>query len=287
MSRGDIRVIPSGDACGAEITGIDLGDGLDDAAFEVIDEALNTQSIVVLRGQTLSPAQHIDLSNRLGGIVPHTFSEFNHPDHPEIFRISNLIEDGKPLGYEKAGVTWHTDQSYIDTPPRCTTMFALEVPEKDGRIFGDTLFASTAAAYDALPAEMKTRLDGLVAVHQFAARKRRPGRENEISDEQKSKNPDVFHPVVRTHPFTGRKCLYVLEGECTGIVDMPDEEALPLIKQLSDHIIRPEFIYRHKWQQGDLIVWDNCALQHRAENDYDRPLRRHMHRTSVNGSKPF
>ncbi|HAT36004.1 MAG TPA: TauD/TfdA family dioxygenase [Rhodospirillaceae bacterium] len=287
MSGSDIRVIPSGDACGAEIAGIDLSDGLDDASFAVIDEAVNVHSVVVLRGQSITPEHHIELSDRLGGIVPHAFSEFCHPDYPQIFRISNLIEGDKPLGYEKAGITWHSDQSYIDTPPRCTTMYAIEVPEKDGKIFGDTLFASAAAAYDALSDTMKEKLDGLVAVHQFAARKRRPGRDKELSAEQKAANPDVFHPVVRTHPFTGRKCIYVLEGECTGIVGMADEEAVPLIKQLSDHTVRPEFIYRHKWQQGDVIIWDNCSLQHRAENDYDRPLRRHMHRTSINGTKPF
>jgi len=282
-----LEIVPSGDACGAEVRGIDLGDGLDEAAFTEIDAAFNEHSVIVLRNQSVTPEQHIDLSDRLGGIVPHTFSEFCHPDHPKIFRISNLLEDGKPLGYEKAGVTWHTDQSYIETPPRCTTMFALEVPEKGGKIFGDTLFASTATAYDALSSDMKVRLEGLKAIHQFAARKRRPGREKELSEAQKSKNPDVVHPVVRTHPFTGRKCIYVLEGECTGIVGLDDTEALPLIKELSDHVIRPEFIYRHKWQQGDLIIWDNCALQHRAENDYELPLRRHMHRTSVNGSKTF
>ena len=282
-----LEIVPSGDACGAEVRGVDLGEGLKDVVFNEIDAAFNKHSVIVLRNQSITPEQHIDLSNRLGGIVPHTFSEFCHPDYPQIFRISNLIEDGKPLGYEKAGVTWHTDQSYIETPPRCTTMFALEVPEKEGKSFGDTLFASTAAAYNALSNDMKIRLKGLKAVHQFAARKRRLGRESELSEAQKVLNPDVVHPVVRTHPLTGRKCIYVLEGECTGIVGMDDEEALSLIKELSDHIIRPEFIYRHKWRQGDLIIWDNCALQHRAESDYELPLRRHMHRTSVNGTPTF
>ena len=287
MANTHFEVIPSGAPCGAEICGIDLAAGLDAAIFKKLDAAFNEHSVVVLRDQALSPDQHIDLSERLGGIVQHSFSEFNHPDYPAIFRISNKIEDGKPLGYAKAGVTWHTDQSYIDVPPRCTTLYALEVPEKNGKVFGDTLFASSGAAYDALPDTMKARLEGLIAVHQFAARKRRPGRETEITERQKAENPDVFHPVVRTHPFTGRKCLYVLEGECTGIVGMDGEESLTLIAELSEHIIKPDFIYRHQWRRGDLIIWDNCALQHRAVADYELPLTRHMHRTTIQGTRSF
>ena len=281
------EVIPSGDACGAEIRGVDLGSGIDDATFDKLNAAFNEHSVVVLRDQSVSPEQHIDLTERLGGVDRYTFTEHSHPDYPEILRVSNLSKDGKPLGNPKAGHTWHTDQSYVVEPPRCTTLYALEVPEKDGIVLGDTLYASTAAAYDALPGDMKQRLAGLKAVHQFAERKRGGGKNKELTVNQKADHPDVIHPVVRTHPFTGQKCLYVREGECTGIVGMDDHEALPLLDQLSHHITKPAFIHRHKWHQGDLIIWDNCALQHLAILDYGPPLRRHMHQTTVKGSKPF
>lgn len=282
----DFEVIPSGDACGAEIRGIELAGGLDEESFERLDAAFNTHSVVVLRGQEVSPECQIALTERLGGVDRYTFTEHAHPDHPEILRVSNLTRDGKPLGNPKAGHTWHMDQSYVEAPPRCTLLYALEVPEKDGVVLGDTLYASAAAAYDALSEEMKARLERLQAVHQFAARKRGGGKNKELTARQKADHPDVVHPVVRTHPFTGRKCLYVREGECTGIVGMAEVEALELIARLSNHITKPEFIHRHHWRQGDLVIWDNCALQHLAILDYAPPLRRHMHRTTVKGTKP-
>jgi taurine dioxygenase len=285
--QSGFKVIPSGSACGAEIQGIDLGAGLDDENFRKLDAAFNEHSVVVLRDQlSMSPNHHIALTRRLGGVDRYTFTEHSHPEYPEILRVSNLMEYAKPLGNPKAGHTWHTDQSYVEKPPRCTTLFALEVPEKEGVVLGDTLYASAAAAYEALSDAMKKRLDGLSVVHQFATRKRGGGKNKELTPKQKADHPDVVHPVVRTHPVTGRKCLYVSEGECTAIIGMDDKEALALIDQLSHHITKPDFVYRHKWQKGDLIIWDNCALQHLAILDYAPPLRRHMHRTTVQGTRP-
>ncbi|HAT36777.1 MAG TPA: taurine dioxygenase, partial [Rhodospirillaceae bacterium] len=269
-----------------EIRGIDLAAGIDDAEFAELDAAFNEHSVVVLRGQAVTPECQIALTKRLGGIDRYTFTEHAHPDHPEVLRVSNLSQDGKPLGNPKAGHTWHTDQSYVEEPPRCTLLYALEVPEKDGVVLGDTLYASAAAAYDALPEEMKQKLDGLQAVHQFAARKRGGGKNKELTAKQKADHPDVIHPVVRVHPFTGRKCIFVREGECTAIVGLADDEGLEIIEMLSHHVTKQEFIHRHKWQQGDLVIWDNCALQHLAILDYAPPLRRHMHRTTVKGTKP-
>ena len=139
---------------------------------------------------------------------------------------------------------------------------------------------------------MKMRLDGLKAIHSYGAKhahRDKQGKSDRIAmtDEQKDQHPDVIHPIVRTHPMTGRKGLYVIKGECIGIVGMPDEEASPLLDELAEHTVRSEFQYRHQWQVGDLLMWDNCSLQHVAVKDYDLPLQRLMRRTQFAGSVPF
>ena len=157
-----------------------------------------------------------------------------------------------------------------------------------GQPLGDTVFANTIAAYEVLPASMKTRLAGLTAIHRYAARRRvadspRP----KLTQAQLDETPDVAHPIVRTHPYTGRKSLYVTAGECVGIEGMPEDEAVELIAELDAHCVRPEFLYRHKWQVGDLLMWDNTSAMHLAICDYALPERRLMHRTTVIGTVPI
>ncbi|MEQ8195528.1 MAG: TauD/TfdA family dioxygenase [Rhodospirillales bacterium] len=283
------EVIPSGEAAGAEIAGVDVAAGLDDATFSVIETALHDHGVVVLRRQTIRDEDHIAFTRRFGEIGSNTFAGYHaHPKFPnEMLVISNIKVDGRYVGNPDAGHTWHTDQSYTPCPPRATILYAIEIPERDGKPLGDTLYANAAAAYDALPAAMKKRLEGLMAVHNIAARKRGGDAPKKVEGELADKHPDVIHPVVRTHPFTGRKCLYVNTGECTGIVGMPDDEALPLIEELFRQTVKPEFVYRHRWQAGDLIVWDNCMVQHLATKDYKPEDRRYLHRTIVLGTAPF
>ncbi len=165
-------------------------------------------------------------------------------------------------------------------------LYALEVPMEDGVALGSTQFVSAAAAYDSLPEAMKTRLDGLRAVHQVAGRRKRTGtgqQDNHLREQQ----PSVIHPVVRTHPFTGRKCLYVNKGECQAIEGVETDEALALVDDLADRIVAPPFRYVHQWRVGDLLMWDNCSVQHLATFDYEWPKhRRLMHRITVGGTIP-
>jgi taurine dioxygenase len=213
------------------------------------------------------------------------------PEHPEIYVLSNIIENGKPVGIKDAGNYWHTDLSYTRAPSRGSIMYAIEVPEKDGAPLGDTQFASTAAAYDALSPELKEKLQGLKAIHRFWDRylreRKAAGSDVMISDERRAGTPDVVHPVVRTHPFTGRKCLYVNEGFTVGIVGMPEDESRALLKELFAHCTKPEFTYRHQWRVGDIVMWDNCATLHRATVDYALPQRRLMQRTTLTGTEVF
>ena len=285
MSR--IEVVPVDAPVGAELRGVDLSQTFDDALFAEIEDAFNTYAVIFIRDQDITPAQQVAFSRRFGEIEINAFNKFALDGHPEVLVVSNIKENGKDIGYADAGSHWHTDMSYTATPPRMTMLYALEVPVENGKPRGDTLFASAVAAYETLPDDTKTKLDGLKAVHRFAAKERGVKKPVKLSAEQIAKHPDVEHPVARTHPLTGRKALYVREGECVAIPGLPDDEALPLIKELSDRIIRPEFLYRHSWRVGDVLMWDNAAVQHWAPRDYEWPQRRRMHRTTVNGSVPF
>lgn len=282
-----VEVLPVDAPIGAEIRGVDLSKDLDDDTFAAIENAFNEHSVIWLRGQTITAEQQVAFSERFGEIEVNAFNKFALPDNPKVLIVSNIKEDGKDIGYADAGSHWHTDMSYTATPPRMTMLYAIEVPEENGTPLGDTLFASATAAYDSLPDETKAKIDGLKATHRFAAKERGVKKPVELTPEQIAKNPDVDHPVARTHPITGRKALYVRSGECIGIPGMPDEEALPLIHELSERTIRPEFLYRHQWRVGDVLMWDNAAVQHWAPRDYEWPQRRRMHRTTVNGSVPF
>lgn len=281
-----IEIVPVGAAAGAEIRGVDLGQGIDDATFAEIDAALSEHAVIFLRDQSITPEQQVDFSRRFGEIEINAFNKYALKENPAVLVVSNIKEDGRDIGYADAGSHWHTDMSYTATPPRLTMLYAVEVPHRDGKPLGDTWFASATTAYDALPDEMKKKLDGKRAIHRFAAKERGVKKPVELTPEQIAKNPDVVHPVVRSHPVTGRKALYVRKGECIGIEGMADEDALPLLEELSDRITRDEYIYRHSWKVGDLLMWDNALVQHWAPRDYEWPDRRMMLRTTVNGSVP-
>lgn len=281
-----IEILPSDAPVGAEIRGVDLAKGIDDATFAEIDAALSEHAVIFLRDQHITPEQQVSFSRRFGEIEINAFNKFALKENPAVLVVSNIKENGKDLGYADAGSHWHSDMSYTATPPRLTMLYAVEVPHKDGRPLGDTWFASACAAYDDLPDDMKQKLAGKRAIHRFAAKERGVKKPVPLTAEQIAKHPDVIHPVVRSHPVTGRKALYLRKGECVGIEGMPDAEALPLITDLSDRITRKEYIYRHQWQVGDLLMWDNALVQHWAPRDYEWPDRRLMLRTTVNGSVP-
>ncbi len=274
---------PTGLPVGAEIHGVDLSDGMDASTFEVIEQALNEHGVIFFRDQDLSPTGLLAFTRRFGDLELNTFGEnYGLPDHPGVVVISNVEEDGREIGVKAAGDRWHSDMCYTAKPPRGTILCAREAPVLDGLALGDTCFAATHEAYDRLPAAMKRRLDGLKATFDFAGRVRQTA----ISQAQIDAFPAVTHPIVRTHPFTGRKCLYMMRDDCTGIVGLEDDEAQLLIGALADHITRPEYVYRHRWRAGDVVIWDNCTVQHKAIQDYAPPLRRLMHRTTFAADAP-
>src|ERR1700730_16589096 len=279
-----LEIKPLSEHVGAEIGGVNLPADLPDDTFEKIDDAYNRYSVLVFRDQKLTPEQQTAFARRFGDLEISPRMQFALPGHPEILVLSNIIENGKPIGNAEAGRTWHTDMSYTQRPPRGSLLYAREIPVEDGRALGDTIFASAAAAFESLPTDKQASLLGLRAIHRGSAKKYAPG--SKLGDLVKD-IPDVEHPVIRTHPVTGRKAIYVREGECVGICSMPDEQSLSLIRELADTVTRPEFCYRHQWGLGDLLMWDNSMTQHLAISDYQLPLRRLMHRVTVNGTVPI
>jgi taurine dioxygenase len=293
-----IAVTPLGKHLGAEISGVDLSRPLDDDTFSRVANAFWDNQVVVFRGQKITPDQQIAFTRRFGTLEQHVRKESRLEEHPEILVVSNVLrEDGTPVGSQDAGRFWHSDLSYKREPSLLSALYALEVPVKDGRVLGDTQFASTLAAYEALPEDMKERLQKLKNVHSYVsyrAKNRRAQQEDqahggrvvteyELSPDQLRSVPDTETPIVRTHPVTGRKGLFVNEAHTSHVAGVPRDESEKLLADLYRHIVQPEFIYTHHWRANDLLMWDNAAVQHKATFDYDLPLRRLMYRTTVRG----
>lgn len=297
-----VDVRPVGERLGAEIRGVDLARPLDDESFAEVAQAFFEHQVVVFRDQQLTPGQQIAFTRRFGELEHHVRRESCLPGFPEILIVSNIVDQrGEAIGAQDAGRFWHSDLSYKREPSLLSALYALEVPVKEDRVLGDTAFASAIAAYEALPQEMKQRLEGLRNVHSYryyraknaqaqkdeAARGVRVVQEHVPTEQQLSTVPDVEMPVVRTHPVTGRKALFVNEAHTSHIVGLPKAQGDALLAELCRHVVQREFTYTHRWQAGDLLMWDNCAVQHKATFDYALPLRRRMHRTTVRGSAPF
>ena len=285
-----LSIKPTGAAFGAEILGVDLAREVNDSTFEAIVAAFHEHEVVFFRDQRVTPDRHVEFSRRFGELEKHVRVDCCRPGYPELFVVSNIIENGRPIGTQDAGLFWHSDLSYMKEPSRGSLFYALEVPMRDGHPVGDTMFASTSAAYDALPEATKRRIAGLKAVQSYEKgyyRDRKSGPRPPLTEEQKRRTPEVEHPIVRTHPYTGRKCLFVNEGYTSRIAGLDAPESEALLSELLEHVTDPRFVYRHRWQVGDFLMWDNCSTQHRAIADYELPQRRHMERTTLRGSAPF
>jgi len=269
---------------GHEICGVDIARGVSDEDFAQIEKAFNNAGVVVIRDQRLTPDQQVAFSRRFGELERYPLGKFILPGYDEILVVSNIVEDGKPIGLADAGRAWHSDMAFTEKPPRASLLYSLEVPRQDGKAIGDTLFASTAAAWDGLPSGRRQQLAALKVRNSFSsyAVTKTDGREKEGSAV-----PDVMHPLVRTHPMTGRKCLYFSERVTASIGELDRAETAELIAELIAHLTRPEYTYRHNWCEGDLVIWDNCSSMHKAIFDYALPQRRRMHRTTVKGARPF
>ncbi len=292
-----ITVTRIGKHLGAEISGVDLSQPLDDNTFAQVAAAFFDNEVVYFRNQSLTPAQQIAFTRRFGVLEAHVRKESRLGGHDEIFVLSNKLDaNGKAIGAQDAGRFWHSDLSYKREPSMLSALYSVEIPVKDGIALGNTYFASTTAAFNALPDTMKQRLEHMRNVHSYREyrlknyagqqederRGIRTVQEHAPTPEQLASVPDTEMNVVRVHPVTQRKCLFINEGHTSHLTGMSRAESDAELAKLYAHMTQPEFIYGHSWRPGDLLMWDNIAVQHKATFDYD-PLPRLMYRTTVRG----
>jgi taurine dioxygenase len=272
--------------CGAEVLGVDLSQPLDEATFRNIEQIWHEHEVIVFRNQNLTPARHVEFSRQFGELECHVRTDVCRPGHPEILVVSNVFENGKPIGSQDAGLFWHSDLCYKAEPSRGSLLYAREVPIENGKALGPTRFSSMTAAYNALPRATREKLDDLRVVNSYlkAYRRERESERKPLTEEQKKRVPDVVHPAVRLHPYTGKKCVFMNEGYTTKLLGIDEGESDALLGEVLNHITQPAFVYTHDWQVGDLVIWDNCSTQHCATADYKLPLRRIMDRTTLRGT---
>ena len=276
MSLRLTRLAP---ALGAVVEDFDLSQPLNELARNQIHQALLRYQVLFFRGQDLSPVQQRDFAAQFGDLHTHPI----YPQHPDARQVMVLDTDAYDL---KDNAIWHTDVTFIETPPLGAVLAARQLPEQGG----DTLWASSFAAWDALSERLKTLLEGLSATHDFTKtfplkRFGLTAADREKWEQTRRDNPPLSHPVVRTHPESGRKGLFVNAGFTTEINELPEEEGAALLAFLFAHQARPEFGVRWRWQAGDVAFWDNRSTTHYSVDDY-RPLRRIMHRATILGDKP-
>lgn len=246
---------------GAEVLGVDLARDMDDALFAALRGAFLRHQLLLFRNQTFDDDQHVAFARRWGKIQRHVLSQYVRAGNPEIFVITNLDASGKPKGEhpDPGAKIWHTDGSWASERGLATMLYCIAQPKAGG----DTLYADMYAAYDALSEDMKRRLERLHAVHDLDYSRRLSGARQQMTEEQKRAAPPVEHNIVRVHPDTGRKCLY-LGQHVSHIVGMPLEEGRALVNELNAHCTRPRYTYTYRWSVGDAVMWDNRCLLHSA-----------------------
>ena len=269
----DIRQLTPG--FGAEVRIDDIA-RFDEAAFSALRDLWVTHGILLFRDQELSEGAQTALSRSFGELEIHVRTEYLSPDFPEILFVSNMQKaNGEPLGIlADRDVGWHYDQIYLPKPALGSLLYAVKVPPEGGR----TYFADMAAAYEALPDDLKQRIEGRRAVQSYEHFNR--SYSVPTSKTQKVRTQDVTHPMVRTHPYSKRKSLYICPGMTTEIIGLPETESRDILDRLFEFSVRPEFVYAHDWQAGDGILWDNARTMHRRD-PFDGRHPRLMKRTTI------
>ena len=278
---------PLSDVFGVEICGVDVSGPLEPGIFAAIHNAFYGHSVLLFRGQSFTPESLIDFSKNFGDIDLFIDPQYRLDGYPEVIVVGNVMVDGLMTSlFINIDEEWHTDRSYMTLPSLGSLFYAVEAPPEGAA----TRFASAYAAYDALPAETKMRIDGLRAVHDMATldvhlRTQDPTRPP-LTDAQRREVPPVSHPLVRTHPVTGRKSLFICPEVISEVEGLPMDEGRELLLSLTTHASQPRFVYTHEWQNGDLVVWDNrCTLHTATSYDTDK-YRRVMWRTTIEGDAP-
>ena len=285
-------IVPTGGALGARIESIDLEQPVSDPEFKRILRALGTYGVLCFPHQRLTTAALARFGRMFGELEINVANQFHEPDFPEVMVLSNMTQDGKPLGLGDAGQGWHTDMSYSRDIALANVLYAIRVPVRDGRPLGDTQFRNMHLAYEELPADLKRRLAGRTATHDFAKfwdmMRSRPGSQRApLTPQQRAKRPPVSQPIFRTHPITGRTLLYCNPGYAVRIDGLPEAESEELLDFLFRHQEQAKFFHAHRWAEGDVLMWDNIGTVHNAVPDYTADEARYMRRVQVMATKDY
>ena len=277
----DIRAL--GPNLGAEIIGADLARGVDEKLFVAIYQAFLRYQVLLFGTQELPPGRQVEFARRFGQVQVHVMNQYHADGYPELYRLSNLDENGNPNGRhpDKGTLAWHTDGSWQRVTGQATIIYA-EVVAGEG---GETHFCDMVGAYDRLTPVWKQRIEKLRAVHNLDFSRTRRHAEEPMTEAQRNAVPPVDHPIVRTHPETGRKCLF-LGDHAEYVLGMNYEEGRALIEQLNALAIHPDLVYEHRWTRHELIVWDNRSVLHRATSYDPATQKRVIRRCTVLGETP-
>jgi len=275
-----MKVFPSGAALGARIDGLDLAQPLSAADDQAVVAALGRHGVLRFPQQKLDGAQLKRFAAGFGELEINVASgAYQEPGHPEVMILSNIVENGRPIGLADAGQGWHTDMSYSRDIAFANVLYGIRIPRRNGEALGATEFSGMQAAYEGLPAAVKERLEGKTCLHDFnkfweMMRQEKGSKRPALTEAQKKAKPPVSHPMVLTHPITGRKVLYANPGYAVRVNELPHKESDELLEFLFEHQLKAEYRYASRWEEGDVLMWEDIGTIHSAVADY-RP---HEHR---------
>jgi len=288
-----MKVTGSGQALGATIEGLDLAQSLTVDAHDLVLRALGQYSVVRFPRQELTARELADFSARFGKLETNVAStHFQEPGVPEVMVLSNIVENGRPIGLADAGQGWHTDMSYSRTIAFANVLYGIKIPHRDGKPLGATEFSNMHAAYEGLPVDLRRRLDGMTVLHDFdkfweMMRREKGSKRPPLTEAQRRAKPPVSQPIFLTHPLTGRKVLYANPGYSMRINELPEKESGEVLEFLFEHQLKPEYRYTSHWQAGDVLMWEDIGTIHRAVADYRPNEHRLIKRCQVMATQYF
>ena len=288
-----MKVIPSGEALGASIEGLDLAKPLPPAELQAVLQALGKHWVARFPRQELSGRQLRDFAAQLGDLEINVGSAgYQEPGIPEVMILSNIVENGRPIGLADAGQGWHTDMSYSRMIAFANVLYGIKIPKRNGKALGATQFANMQAAYADLPVDVKRTLDGKTVLHDFEKfwemmRREKASKRPALTDAQRKAKPPVSHPVFLRHPLTGNKVLYANPGYAIRINELPEKESAEMLEFLFRHQLQAKYIYTSQWEERDVLVWEDVGTIHNAVADYGPEEHRLVKRCQVMANRYF
>lgn len=287
-----MKIVASGEILGASIQGLDLARPLSREEQEEAVRALGQYGVIRFPDQKLSSRQLADFSARFGTLEINVAGAFQEPGVPEVMTLSNIVENGKPVGMADAGQGWHTDMSYSRTIAFANVLYGIRIPVRDGKPLGATEFSNMHAAYDDLPPAMQRELEGMTVLHDFEKfwemmRREKGSRRPPLTDAQRKAKPPVSHPIFLVHPITGRKVLYANPGYSMCINELPPGKSDEVLSFLFEHQVKPRYRYTFRWTPGDVLMWEDIGTIHNAAADYGADEPRLVKRCQVMADRFF